>query len=186
MRQRGTGAVIIAGILIIIGVIALLNNLNITSLDWGFIWPVILIALGVFLIWRRSAHRHEPQVEHVVGDIRMEQEGWALRDQHVESGVGSVRIDLTKAQIPSKETMLSIESWIGNIEVVVPADLALSASGRVTLGSVTLLGDKSDGFVRTLDFKSPDYDTVEKKVRLYASIVIGEIKVMRAGQEAGK
>lgn len=181
MRQRGTGAILVAGVLIIIGVLALLSNLGLTRLDWGFVWPVILIAVGVFLIWRRSAHQREPQVEHVVGDIRMEQEGWALHDQHVEAGIGSVRIDLTKAQIPSRETMLAIESWIGNIEVVVPADLALSASGRVTLGSVTLLGDKSESFIRTLDFKSPDYDTAEKKVRLYASIVIGEIKVIRAG-----
>ncbi len=181
MRQRGTGAVVVAGVLIIIGVIALLNNLGLTRLDWGFIWPVILIALGVFLIWRRSVHHHDPQVEHVVGDIRMEKEGWALQDQQVEAGIGSVRLDLTKAQIPDKETMLSVEAWIGNIEVIVPADLPISASGRVTMGSVTLLGDKSDGFVRALDFKSPDYDTAQKKVRLFASIVIGEIKVMRAG-----
>ena len=44
-------------ILIVLGVYFLLNNLFPHLFDWlrpDYIWPVLLIALGVFLILRRS------------------------------------------------------------------------------------------------------------------------------------
>jgi membrane protein DedA with SNARE-associated domain len=44
-------------ILIVLGVFFLLNNINPHLFDWlqfQYVWPVLLIALGVYLILRRS------------------------------------------------------------------------------------------------------------------------------------
>jgi len=48
--------VVIGGLLILLGVIFLLQNLGIFWLRWlGFdvLWPLVLIAIGVALLWRR-------------------------------------------------------------------------------------------------------------------------------------
>ncbi|MDO8490807.1 MAG: cell wall-active antibiotics response protein LiaF [Dehalococcoidia bacterium] len=181
MRQRGTGALIVAAVLIIVGVIALVDNFGWLDLGWGNLWPVILIVIGLLLIWGQSKVRSlGPQFERVVGDIRLGEQGWDLRNANIDHGIGNVFLDLTKAEIPSGETALSIESWIGNIDILVPADLALSVRGRVTVGSLTLLGHKSDGFLRELDFRSPDYDTAARKVKMALNMVIDDAKVRRA------
>lgn len=42
-------------ILVVIGTFWLLNNLGIlTTNDWNLIWPLILIALGLSIIFKRS------------------------------------------------------------------------------------------------------------------------------------
>lgn len=50
-------AVLIGAILIALGLIFLLQNLNIVWLQWlsfGILWPLLLIAAGLALIWRRA------------------------------------------------------------------------------------------------------------------------------------
>jgi len=44
---------LIALVLIAIGLIFLLRNLGVvTAESWALIWPVVLILLGVYLIWK--------------------------------------------------------------------------------------------------------------------------------------
>jgi len=48
-RRHFTGGLI----LIVLGVIFLLNNLNYLNVDWNKYWPVLLIALGVWIVIQR-------------------------------------------------------------------------------------------------------------------------------------
>ena len=53
-RQRRSGAFWGGGVLILIGVYFLLANLGLLNwLDWNIAWPVILIAIGLYLVARR-------------------------------------------------------------------------------------------------------------------------------------
>lgn len=50
--------VLAGAILLVLGVLFLLDNLNIFWwLTWGRTWPLILIAVGIFLLYDRSRHR---------------------------------------------------------------------------------------------------------------------------------
>ena len=52
-RERGFG-VVVGGLLIVLGVMFLGVNLNLFAwIDWGIVWPVVLILLGVLLVARR-------------------------------------------------------------------------------------------------------------------------------------
>jgi len=59
MRMR-SGAMFWAFVLIVLGVVFLLQNLNILRVSWGVIWPILLIAFGAFMLlgglFRGSAH----------------------------------------------------------------------------------------------------------------------------------
>ena len=54
-RRRGRGFGVVAGAaLIVLGVLFLGVNLNLVAwVDWGIVWPVVLILLGLLLIARR-------------------------------------------------------------------------------------------------------------------------------------
>ncbi len=52
--QRRSGAFWGGGVLILIGVYFLLANLGLLNwLDWNIAWPVVLIAIGLYLVARR-------------------------------------------------------------------------------------------------------------------------------------
>jgi phage shock protein C len=52
--QRRSSAFWGGGILIVVGVYFLLSNLGLLNwLDWNIAWPVILIAIGLYLVVRR-------------------------------------------------------------------------------------------------------------------------------------
>ena len=52
-RERGIG-VVVGGLLIVLGVMFLGVNLDLFAwIDWGIVWPVVLILLGLLLIARR-------------------------------------------------------------------------------------------------------------------------------------
>lgn len=44
-------------ILIAVGVLLLLGALGVIPIGWGLIWPLLLIAVGGWLVWGRSPDR---------------------------------------------------------------------------------------------------------------------------------
>lgn len=178
--------IIVALIIIAIGVVVLVNNLGYADIHlgqvWRTFWPLILIAVGLLIIWGSAqARMSSGKWGHPIGDIKVGQEEWELHDMNVRSGMGNVQLDLSRARIPKGETKLDIEGGIGNIDVIVPADLAISAWGKVSLGSVTILGQKADGFSRELRFTSDGYPSATRKVRIDMSLALGDAKIRRVG-----
>ena len=47
-------------ILVVVGTLFLLRNLGIFRINFHHVWPVILVALGVYLVWRAMEPRREP------------------------------------------------------------------------------------------------------------------------------
>jgi cell wall-active antibiotic response 4TMS protein YvqF len=105
------------GVLVIVGVLFLLANTGVLeNVDWNYIWPVILIALGVWLILARigpggataevdSAEPREvltkAKLEIAVGSGRIEVRSAALGDQlyktHIEHGGTAPEVKLDRA-----------------------------------------------------------------------------------------
>ena len=173
----------LAALFIVLGVLFLLHSLGVANI--GKWWPLILIAIGLAIIWdrlRRSGPSTESGVSNRwIGDIRIGEREWEFEDTTVESGLGNVRIDLTKASIKPGAHSLNVYSWMGKIEILVPANLAISARGAVTLGSVVILDSKRDGFSPELTLTSPDYDAAETKLAIKMQLFIGDVSLRRTG-----
>ena len=92
--------------------------------------------------------------------------------------MGEIKLDLTEATIPEGEHKLTIQGLIGEIEVLVPRHVGVSAWGRVnTAGSVKVLGQQADGISRSLEASSPDFDSAPRKVKIEASLMVGEVSI---------
>lgn len=84
-----SGAMFWGGSLILLGVIFLLDNLGFFG-DvniWGLLWPIFLIALGVWLIWGYF-FRRSPESEHATIPL----EGSARARIRVNHGAGRINI----------------------------------------------------------------------------------------------
>jgi hypothetical protein len=60
-RSRSFWAVV----LIVVGVLLLLQQMGITLIAWGLIWPLVLIALGAWVLWGAARGRPEINAEQV-------------------------------------------------------------------------------------------------------------------------
>lgn len=129
---------------------------------------------------------------HFVGEIRLGDHPWALENSSYSLGVGEVYMDLTTALLEEGVTYVNLSGWVGSVQIIVPEDLAIDVSADVNIGSVEIFGEEQE-FSRhdknrrsgvssnLLCYRSKDYDDALKKVRINASVNIGEVSVKRVG-----
>lgn len=102
---------LIGGLLILLGLIFLLNTLEITHIDLGDV-IVTLIALALIfwgvrlILWARRgkplAHR-----SRLLGDLDLRIRGTVTEDFGAEVGLGELRLDLTEATVAPGEPVLA-------------------------------------------------------------------------------
>ncbi|MED4079396.1 cell wall-active antibiotics response protein LiaF [Halalkalibacterium halodurans] len=112
-----------------------------------------------------------------IGDIHYVYDPFELDDFTIWNGIGEVKIDFSKAMIPEGETVIIIQQLIGEINLFVPEDLAVSVQGTSWIGDVSLFQRRQGGFFQTLSVATKDYKQSPRRIKLVLSTVIGEVKV---------
>ncbi len=129
---------------------------------------------------------------HFIGEIRLGDQPWALENSSYSLGVGEVYMDLTTALLEEGVTYVNLSGWVGSVQIIVPEDLAIDVSADVNVGSVEIFGEeqefskhnkqrRSGVSTNLLCYRSENYDQALKKVRINASVNIGEVSVKRVG-----
>ncbi len=147
---------------------------------WSFLWPSLLILLGVVILLRpRFVAPGMAGGFWLLGDIDRRGE-WRVVDEDDWIGIGDVDFDLTQAVIPAGETKLRIAGFIGDVTLRVPqgVGVAINSSGFITDAKV--FGHKQDVFLSPFHFATDDYAAAERKVRLDTTFFINDLKVQRA------
>lgn len=171
--------VVIALAFILLGVLLLLRNLGLIVWNWGIVWALVLIGLGIRLVWR--AFQPVPTgVSCGMGNYRPRLVGKEMRNANFSHGVGDFELDFTGATIPAGTSRVYATLGLGNLTVIVPRDLAVRVRARAVLGDVQVFQYKGDGIAPHVEFASEDYATATRKLDLQASVGIGDAKVIRA------
>lgn len=106
---------------------------------------------------------------YVVTDVRE-------LDSDYRVGIGSLELDLSRLQLPPGETRIESSVDVGDLEVIVPAGVAVRAHGEAQAGYVNILGTVDDG-------RNADVDVSEVGNRvlvLDADVGVGALRVRRA------
>jgi lia operon protein LiaF len=146
-------------------------------------------------------HRHEFEAKHdyistfdpasgnvqhksgFIGDVVLGRDYWDLQPLAISHFIGDTLIDLTKATIPYGETKIVVSTFIGDVKMLVPADLdvevAVTASSFV--GDMHVLDRHESGMFRNLQTETPYYRESERKIKLVVSAFIGDVFVQKVG-----
>jgi predicted membrane protein len=185
--MRGNGWRLFWGVLFVfVGGVWLWNNLDLgPHIPLGSLWPLLLIVLGCAIILRQAGviapeARTGVTIDRILGDIRLGGPDSQAQDTSVLSIIGDVDIDLRQSIIPDGETKINIRSLIGDVDIIVPTDVAVFAGASVVIGEMRVLDKRRDGFFLDVAVSSPDYATATRKVRIDADMLIGEVKIIRA------
>ena len=167
-------------VLVIVGIIFLLNNLDIRI--FRYVWPSTLVVIGIYFIYR-SWRKHAAGSwswetdSSLIGDNLHTNFSGEVDGANVSHFIGDTELNLSGGTLKPGLNKMSISSFIGDIRVSVPKEWAVELSGSSFIGGHLLVERKQDGIFSSSRFKSADYDGAEKKLSLSCSTFIGDIKV---------
>ena len=194
-RGREVGAARLAlGVgLVGLGVATLLSGMGLIDFSLGHVlssyWPVVLIGLGALLLFRSNRARAEAAADHdrivhdsIIGDFKLRQPAWRLRDVRATTVIGDMKIDLSKATIPDGESVLDLRAIIGDVEVAAPPGLPVALDVNGGLVSLDYFGTRHNVILRCHVETPSDYADAPRRVRVRAELAIGELSLSRARQ----
>jgi phage shock protein PspC (stress-responsive transcriptional regulator) len=168
-----SGLAIFASVLLVLG-------LGLLAGAWrGRARWLIVPALVVLLIVQGTAAVH-----HLVGTATgIGERRWTPTQvtQTYQLGAGSAVVDLGKMQYPSSD--VSVKVGLGEIDVILPADVTLVVDAHIGAGEVDLPGKRPQdgtGLVVTETVNATSATTDLKTVNLKADIGLGQLVVRRA------
>lgn len=146
-RRLAPGPVIV----VVVGIVLLGSTTGIARPDWSLLWPIALVAVGLWLLLRRNG---APATDRGSGEDRIEAtallSGRELRSTSraftggtLTAVLGGLEVDLRDAVIAEDGATLDITAILGGIEIRVPS------TWHVDVRAAAILGGFDDGRKRT-------------------------------------
>ena len=189
MAQKSFWTVAFGILLILIGFLALLDSLDLIRF-WptlGKFWPLILVALGIWLLLRRTyfsqgdtlSIKEGKKYSKAFGNLRIDAKDMDPHGLDAEMGFGDIELNLTRASFSNRENVINLALGFGDIKVWVPGELKVSATGTCGAGDVDILGKHDDGLGNRVDHQDEGYEDAQKKLRIIAKLGFGDIRISR-------
>ncbi|TNE43116.1 MAG: hypothetical protein EP343_34485 [Deltaproteobacteria bacterium] len=133
-------------ILLAVGTAFQLQKLDIIQLEWRFIWPILLIVVGLHAIFKPKCRKSgrgrggtavpggQVRGSVVLGSRKTRVEGEPLVDAKIEVVMGSYELDLTQA-ILEKEAVIKTTAVMGSIELFLPKHWRVVSDVTPVMGS---------------------------------------------------
>lgn len=189
MARKSFWTITFGTLLIVIGFLALLDSLEFISF-WptlGKLWPLILVALGIWILLRRTyfssnqvlSIKEGKKYSKAFGDLRIDAKDMDPHGLDAEMGFGDIEVNLTKASFADRENVVNLGLGFGDIKVWLPSDVKVSASGSCGAGEIDILGKHSDGLGQRVEHHDEGYETAQRKLKIIAKLGFGDIKISR-------
>jgi len=131
---------------------------------------LVVVAVAIFMaVFDVHVGRGIGDRRYVVTDVR------ALDDEY-RLGIGTLELDLSNLQLPAGETRIETSIDVGDLQVIVPAGVALRVHADVQAGQVDVLGNVDDGRNADIDLS----ETGERVLVLDADVGAGSVRIERA------
>ena len=143
-RGSVTGGLIVAAI----GVVFLLNNLDVWDISLGRLWPVALIAIGVSILFGASRSRtaggteeappagNDLYVSSLFSGTNRRVDSKSFTGGNVSTTFGGAEIDLRGSVIEGDAATVNVNATFGGVKLQVPPDWAVDVRVNATFGGV--------------------------------------------------
>jgi predicted membrane protein len=113
---------------------------------WRYLWPVAIIAVGLWILLRPALHPDKKKIPEMTGDDLAISQFFSSSARRVESQnfrggraevvFGSAKIDLRGAKLAGGQATLVLSAVFGEIDVFVPREWQVVLAGTPVLGSI--------------------------------------------------
>lgn len=198
-RGVSAGTILLGGLLVVVGILWLLQSAGVIETPWRAILPGALIAIGVAVLLEARHGLHgglvalgiiltlalsvasivDVPLAGGVGEREHQPTTVAAIDSPYELGVGDMTVDLSAVDFPAGETSVVARVGIGELVVILPADVGVVVDWRVGAGEFTLFQSFNQSGVNQEGVETRDGSS-GRTVRLEVRMGIGEIEVRHA------
>jgi hypothetical protein len=198
-RHAPAAATVLVGALLVLVGVGWLLDAGGVEVPWRAILPAALIAVG--LACAAGAFRGRQHALMVVGaalmlvlsvavavdwdlDLplaggvgdRTERPSTPAELRRYELGVGNFQLDLRGLQVPAGTTAVEARVGIGELDVQLPAGVAVDVVASSGLGQVVVLGQEEGGLASRIETSAGDGD---RRLRLDVRSGLGQVRVER-------
>lgn len=193
--KNRSGSWMVGSFLLIFGSLLLLGLLGMIEFrfkDIFNLWPLLIIYIGFSLIrWPKrkrkiSVHFDKSDTDSestwtfgrfTVGDHEFKDPNWKVEPMDLWNMAGNYYIDFSKAFIPDEKIPISIDSWAGDIQILLPEHVEFKVVATVKAGEINILGQKAEGLNRKISFTSNDFESATRKLDLSLHLKAGTIRI---------
>lgn len=194
--KRGGEGWIFGSFFIIFGSLLLLGKFEIidyTFADLFKLWPLLIMYIGFSMIGKVN-RRRKPRI-HIssdpkddvdidpeyfyVGTYEYKQPNWQVKPMELRNFAGDFYLDFTKAFIPDEEIPITIKSWAGDVQLLLPEVVPFRIDAYVKVGEINVLDQTVDGINRHIHYESLDYQEAVRKLDILIDLKAGSIRVNR-------
>lgn len=146
----------------------------------GLLLVLVLILLGLYYLKARpqeAAAGATGRQHRFALNLRLDQQSWVLHSLSSWHVFGEVRMDLSMAVPEEKETTIVLQGIVGDIELIVPEDYGLEVDASVMFGQARFHDRMEGGLFHRVQWRMPDYDAKEQKVKLQLFYLVGNIRI---------
>jgi predicted membrane protein len=168
--------IIIGIVLITLGVFSLVDVIFEINFS-RFIGPLILIGIGLLLIFRHQLAGPGVEIRMpVLGDIH-KAGSWEARKHEFWWFVGETRLDFTNAIFPEGEAIIKVFGFVNDVKIYLPPDVGLRIHSFAFLSDFHGPGRKEERFFASLDDRTANYASADKRLELQIMSFVGEVRV---------
>lgn len=111
------------------------------------------------------------------GDSFIDCQNLDLRNIEVSSFAGNSEIKLHGGRLSPGLNRMVVSGFIGDVRILVPANMPILCTSSSFIGDVELLGKRSSGLGNTIDARTENYDSSEAKLYIAINHFIGDVRV---------
>ncbi len=165
---------------ILIGFGALLLAGNILGFNFGDVfWPLVIITIGLFFIFRPQTISPSHVKYYFAGDMRVTKK-WDMSKSEIRMFAGDIRIDLGELDLPSGETKFTVTAFVGDVKLYAPQDIGVSITTMSFVSNSRINGERMEYVGSGLDFTSEGYEKAKKKFKLIMNCFAAEVRLETA------
>ncbi len=166
------GLIVLYGLFLLLGQVFHFNG-------WAIFCPLLLIALGVWLILRPRMLGPQGQLTtRLLGDV-VRSGDWQVVPEEIWLAIGDIHMDFTKAQIPEGETTITVFGFVNDLKLVVPEGVGIGLHCSAFVSDVKMYGEKETTIFMPADRLADDYANCSRKILIRTNHFVVDAKVRR-------
>jgi len=140
---------------------------------------VCLISLGMFFSKSRKLQHKSGfmQKQNFSSSFDWDHSPWMMQSLSAWHVLGEADLDLSLAMAEDKETILLFQGIFGDMDIHLAEDYGVEIDAFVLFGSIEFGNQRDTGMLNRLNWKSPNYDSSEYKVKFSVSYLMGDLDV---------
>lgn len=163
-------------VLIVSGIIFLIQSIWHIPI-WAYLWPVVFIGLGIWLLVRPAGKPFWIWW----GDDAALGEPWYVDGNLKDHGLflGETTLDLSREDISDRGGNYRFNGFAGGITILAPDDVGVKVRANYFGGSINIFGEEVTGVMAPIEDQTPGFDQALRKAYVEVNYFAGETKVIR-------